>query len=203
MPIYKLEAPGHCESLARTADRDQAASRSPSNTTPPENRIARSLSPFAVCDDAPGGEGNRAMELSRLNPFRRSWSVRVGRVRIFSIPRYWDVYRERFARTSWPRSRRASGSSHLITTTIARNVTDDGLMRAIRVPFRGPRPLLGSHQEPGTVRQRLGRWLIVVRRDRAELYTSWVRVLRRMNKSPSSSTHVRQSGAADVRGRLR
>jgi hypothetical protein len=80
-----------------TADRDQAASRSPSNTTPPENRIARSLSPFAVCDDANGGEGNRAMELSRLNPFRRSWSVRVGRVRIFSIPRYWDVYRERFA----------------------------------------------------------------------------------------------------------
>jgi hypothetical protein len=34
------------------------------------------------------------------NPFRRSWSVRMGRVRIFSVPWYWDVLRERLAESS-------------------------------------------------------------------------------------------------------
>ena len=109
------------------------------------------------------------MELSRLNPFRRSWSVRIGHVRIFSIPWYLDVCRARFADVLAAQQKgvRQPPSRHdHYCEDCDRRWAHEGHPCAIpwAAPCAGER-----HQEPGTVRQRLGRWLIVVRRDRAEL----------------------------------
>ena len=37
------------------------------------------------------------------NPFRRGWSIRLGRLRLFSVPWYWDRVRERL--TGWAAGR--------------------------------------------------------------------------------------------------
>jgi hypothetical protein len=130
------------------------------------------LPPFALgsltCDYANGGERNRAMEFSRLNPFRRSWSVRIGHVRIFSVPWYWDVCRARLADAVAAQKNvmpPPSRHDHYCEECDRRWVHE---AHPCAIPWAAL--CAGDlHQGPGTVRQRLGRWLIVVRRDRAEL----------------------------------
>ena len=40
---------------------------------------------------------------SMMPPFRRDWSIRLGRLRLFSVPWYWDWVRERL--TGWAAGR--------------------------------------------------------------------------------------------------
>ena len=40
---------------------------------------------------------------SMMPPFRRDWSIRLGRLRLFSVPWYWDRVRERL--TGWAAGR--------------------------------------------------------------------------------------------------
>ena len=100
------------------------------------------------------------------NPFRRSWSVRMGRVRIFSLPWYWDGLRRRLAESSATQTRAAPPQAH-----------HDHYCELCDQPWIHPGHTCAiawavpcaAHSGAKTGRQRLGHWLIVVRRDRAEL----------------------------------
>jgi hypothetical protein len=102
------------------------------------------------------------------NPFRRSWSVRIGRVRIFSVPWYWDVLRERLAASStrWRPVAPPPAHHDHYCEECDRQWVHEGNMCATpwAAPCAGER-----HQGAGKGRRRLGRWFMVVRRDRAEL----------------------------------
>jgi hypothetical protein len=102
------------------------------------------------------------------NPFRRGWSIRLGRLRLRSVPWYWDVLWERLAEPSTkqkPVAPSPARHDHYCEDCDQRWVHEGHTCAtAWASPCAGER-----HQGAGTVRQRLGRWLIVVRRDRAEL----------------------------------
>ena len=57
------------------------------------------------------------MRIIAHNPFRRGWSIRLGRLRLRSVPWYWDVLWERLAESSAKQKPRSAA-------------------------FRSPRPLL-------------------------------------------------------------
>ena len=102
------------------------------------------------------------------NPFRRAWSIRLGRVRLFSVPWYWDVLRERLAGSlakARPVAPRLVRHEHYCEAC-DRRWTHEGHTCAHHWAW----PCAGeSHNGEGTGRRRLRRWLLVVRRDRAEL----------------------------------
>ena len=99
------------------------------------------------------------------NPFRRSWSVRVGHVRIFSLPWYWDVLRTRLAESSAAQTPAALPAQHDHYCEVC-----DGpwLHRGHTCAIAWAVPC-AVHSGANTLGQRPGHWLIVVRRDRAEL----------------------------------
>ena len=108
------------------------------------------------------------------NPFRRGWSIRLGRLRLFSVPWYWDRVRERF--TGWA----AGGTTALPRRTHQHycegcdgNWEHEGQVCAQQWAWQCPAcrpPKIGPAGPVAAPRaQRLGRWFIVVRRDRAEL----------------------------------
>ena len=102
------------------------------------------------------------------NPFRRGWSIRLGPLRLRSIPWYWDVLWERFAESSAtqkPVPPPPARHDHYCEECDRRWV-HEGQTCAIAwaSPCAGER-----HQGAGTVRRRLGQWFIVVRGDRAQL----------------------------------
>jgi hypothetical protein len=110
------------------------------------------------------------MGLGSAKPYRRNWSIRIGRVRIFSVPGYWNAIRAHFA-DAWAaqKSQEPPPSRHdHYCEECDRQWAHEGPLCTIpwAAPCAGER-----HQGPGTVRQRLGLWLIVVRRDRADLCT--------------------------------
>jgi hypothetical protein len=108
------------------------------------------------------------MRIIVYNPFRRGWSLRLGPLRLRSLPWYWDVLRERLAESSARRRPVApppARHDHYCEECDRRWVHEGRTCaRAWASPCAGE-----HHQGAGAVRERLGRWLIVVRRDRADL----------------------------------
>ncbi len=108
------------------------------------------------------------MRITVPNPFRRSWSVRIGRMRIFSVPWYWDVLRERVVESvarQRPEAPREARHEHY-SEECDRRWAHEG--HTCGYPWAWP--CTGeTHHGAGTGRARLRRWLIVVRRDRVEL----------------------------------
>jgi hypothetical protein len=107
-------------------------------------------------------------ERSRYNPFRRGWSIRLGGVRLRSIPWYWDVMRERLA-ASFARRRPVAPPpvhhDHYCQECDRRWVHEGHTCPepwAARCPDRS-HPTVAARQESP------GRWLIVVRQDRVDL----------------------------------
>lgn len=101
------------------------------------------------------------------NPFRRGWSVRLGPLRLRSVPWYWDVLRERLAESAARQRPVPPSPAHHdhYCEECDRQWVHGGHTCAHPWAF----PCGKSHRSPGTGRQRLGPWVIVVRRDRAEL----------------------------------
>lgn len=105
---------------------------------------------------------------SRHNPFRRGWSIRLGSVRLRSVPWYWDVIRERIAASSARRRPVAPPPVHHdhYCHECDRRWVHEGHTCpepwAARCPDR-------SHPDSTARQEGLGRWLIVVRQDRADL----------------------------------
>jgi hypothetical protein len=110
--------------------------------------------------DSPASSGH--------NPFRRGWSIRVGRVRLRSVPWYWDVMRERLASSSAMRTPVAPASAHHdhYCQECDRRWVHEGhtcpAPWAARCPER-------THQGAAAGPTALDRWLIVVRHDRTDL----------------------------------
>ena len=127
------------------------------------------------------------------NPFRRGWSIRLGRLRLFSVPWYWDRVRERLTGRAVGRTTALRRRTHQhYCEGCDGNWAHEGQMCAQQWAWQCPAcrpPKIGpagpeaaprvsiasgdsrsvSPADAGTVRQRLGRWFMVVRRDRAEL----------------------------------
>lgn len=102
------------------------------------------------------------------NPFRRGWSIHLRRLRLRSLPWYWDILWERLVESlakQKPVAATPARHDHYCEECDRRWV-HEGHMCA--TPWASLCPG-GRHQGAGTVRRRLGRWFIVVRRDRAEL----------------------------------
>ena len=135
------------------------------------------------------------------NPFRRGWSIRLGRLRLRSVLWYWDVLCERLAESpaeQKPVAPLPARHDHYCEACDRRWVHEgQTCATAWASPCTGER-----HQDAGTVRQRLGRWLIVVRRDRAELRRQLGESFGPIRASPWSSTDVSPSGAGGARRRL-
>jgi hypothetical protein len=108
------------------------------------------------------------MRIIARNPFRRGWSIRLGRLRFRSVPWYWDVLWERLAESSAkqkPVASPAARHDHYCEECDRRWVHEgQTCATSWAAPCAGER-----HQGAGTVRRRLGQWFIVVRRDRAQL----------------------------------
>ena len=102
------------------------------------------------------------------NPFRRGWSIRLGRLWLRRVPWYWDVLWERLAESSAkpkPGAPPPARHDHYCEECDRRWVHEgQTCATSWAAPCAGER-----HHRAGTVRQRLGQWFIVVRRDRAEL----------------------------------
>jgi hypothetical protein len=108
------------------------------------------------------------MRITVTNPLRRGWSMRVGRVRLRSIPWYWDVLQEHlaeFVARRTPVAPRVVHHEHYCGEC-DRRWTHEGHTCAhpwVSVCARE------GHWDLGPGRGRRRQWLIVVRRDRADL----------------------------------
>lgn len=102
------------------------------------------------------------------HPFRRGWSIRLGRIRIRSVPWYWDVLRERLAESTARPTPITPGLPHHdhYCEECDRRWVHEGETCAL--PW-AVRCLRTSQAGTGPGGPASGRWLVVVRRDRAEL----------------------------------
>ena len=102
------------------------------------------------------------------NPFQPGWSRRLGPLRLRSIPWYWDVVRESLrSATARPRKIAPASAHHThYCEECDRQWTHEG--ETCARPWALPCPG-ASRAGAGPAGHRLGPWLIVVRRDRADL----------------------------------
>lgn len=110
-------------------------------------------------------------EIGRIlvpNPFRRGWSIRLGRLRLRSILWYWDVLWERLAASSAKQKPVAPTPPHHdhYCEECDQRWVHEGYTCATpwAAPCAGER-----HEGVETPQRRLDQWFIVVRRDRAQL----------------------------------
>jgi hypothetical protein len=109
------------------------------------------------------------MRIIAHTPFRRGWSIRLGRWRLRSVPWYWDVFRERLAESSArrrPRAPRPVHHDHYCEECDRRWVHEGHTCAQPWAASCG----IESHHGGATGQRRLSRWLIVVRRERGELW---------------------------------
>lgn len=102
------------------------------------------------------------------NPFRAGWSLRLGPLRLRSLPWYWEVLRERLVDSSASQRPVAAPPAHHAhyCEECDRQWIHAG--HTCAQPWALPCPET-KRPDAGTARHRLGSWLIVVRRDRTEL----------------------------------
>jgi hypothetical protein len=130
--------------------------------------------------DRDGHVPDGSLTVAVNNPFRPGWSLRLGRLRLRSVPWYWSVLRDRLATSTARRPPVTPPPAHHehYCEDCDQQWVHEGHTCAHSWAF----PCLGKDHGADGGRGRFGSWLIVVRRDRAEL-----------------SRHLGESFAADPR----
>ena len=130
-----------------------------------QTRVCRSSHPVRVWEQ----------ELLRLvrefgvdNPFRPGWSLRLGPLRLRSVPWYWYVLRERLLEASARRRPAPPSPAHHdhYCEKCDHQWIHEG--HTCAYPWAFPCGAMG-HNGVGTGRDQLDSWLIVIRGDRTEL----------------------------------
>jgi hypothetical protein len=114
----------------------------------------------------PDDDMSKVERIIRHNPLRRGWSIRIGRVRLFGLPFYWDALRARLADASAAQSPPPPPPAHHDHYC---EVCDRPWVHQGRTCAIGWAVPCAAHRNGKTAGYRLGHWLIVVRRDRPEL----------------------------------